>query len=104
MGDDTARKPVIAVIGAGACDEATEELAHEVGRLVARAGYVLVTGGLGGVMEAASCGANAGGGIVLGLLPGSDPTAAPDGPCPRAGPSTTPGSRRPTQPPRLPVR
>jgi uncharacterized protein (TIGR00725 family) len=36
---------------------------------VARRGAVLVTGGLGGVMEAASQGAKAGGGLVIGIIP-----------------------------------
>ena len=44
----------IGVIGAGSCDEETARLAEEVGRLLARRGAVLVSGGMGGVMEAAS--------------------------------------------------
>jgi uncharacterized protein (TIGR00725 family) len=44
-----------------------------VGRLVAERGGVLVTGGRLGVMEAASRGASAAGGLVLGVLPGTDP-------------------------------
>lgn len=60
----------IAVVGAGACDEHTAALAHEVGRRLAEAGCTLVTGGLGGVMEAASRGASEAGGLVVGLLPG----------------------------------
>ena len=62
---------VIAVIGAGECDAGTAELAQEVGRRLALAGCTLVTGGLGGVMEAASRGAAEAGGLVVGLLPGS---------------------------------
>jgi hypothetical protein len=63
----------IAVIGAGAPDEALEELAQDVGRRLAEAGAVLVCGGLGGVMEAAARGARAGGGDVIGVLPGAEP-------------------------------
>lgn len=60
----------IAVVGAGQADPATEALAEQVGACVARAGVLLVTGGLGGVMAAASRGAHDAGGTVLGLLPG----------------------------------
>ncbi len=43
--------------------------AQEVGRLIANHDAILVSGGLGGVMEAASKGAKAEGGITLGILP-----------------------------------
>lgn len=62
----------ISVIGPGDCSAATYELAREVGRLVARAGAVLVCGGLGGVMEAAAQGAKEAGGCTVGILPGHD--------------------------------
>ena len=61
----------ISVIGAGRCDERTAELAREVGRRLAEAGCTLVTGGLGGVMEAASRGAREADGLVIGILPGA---------------------------------
>jgi len=44
--------------------------AYEVGRLVAQAGAVLVSGGTTGVMEAASRGARTEGGQTIGVLPG----------------------------------
>ena len=50
--------------------------AADVGRLVAQAGHDVVTGGLGGVMAAASRGAHEAGGRVVGVLPGDDPAAA----------------------------
>jgi uncharacterized protein (TIGR00725 family) len=43
---------------------------------VGERGAVLVCGGLGGVMEAACRGAKEGGGTTLGILPGSDRSAA----------------------------
>ena len=43
---------------------------------MARAGAVLVCGGLGGAMEAACRGAKAEGGTTLGILPGTDRSAA----------------------------
>jgi uncharacterized protein (TIGR00725 family) len=48
-------------------------LAHELGRLIAAEGWVLLTGGWrGGVMDAASRGAKEAGGLVVGVLPGVD--------------------------------
>jgi uncharacterized protein (TIGR00725 family) len=52
------------------------EAAEEVGQLLARGGAVVVTGGLGGVMRAASRGAQAGGGMTIGILPGADASEA----------------------------
>ncbi len=51
-------------------------LAHDVGRLLAEAGAVVVCGGLGGVMEAACRGAKEAGGLTVGILPGYDRRAA----------------------------
>jgi uncharacterized protein (TIGR00725 family) len=65
-----------AVIGPGRCDEEIAELCHDVGRGLAVAGFTLVTGGEYGAMEAASRGASEAGGMVVGLLPGSDRTRA----------------------------
>jgi uncharacterized protein (TIGR00725 family) len=67
----------IAVIGPGEpADPAILAAAHAVGTGLARAGCVLVCGGLGGVMEAACRGAKQAGGRTLGLLPGTDRAAA----------------------------
>ena len=68
--------PYVAVAGAGDASPAMLEAAAEVGALLARHGAVLVTGGLGGVMEAACRGACEAGGTTLGILPGSDRGAA----------------------------
>lgn len=74
--------PYVAVVGAGTgagdrpADRALLELAEEVGAGLARHGAVVVTGGLGGVMEAACRGARAAGGTTLGILPGEDRAAA----------------------------
>lgn len=67
--------PVVAVVGAGGAgpDEADAE---RIGRLVAEAGATLVCGGLGGVMAAACRGAAGAGGTTVGLLPGTDRSAA----------------------------
>jgi uncharacterized protein (TIGR00725 family) len=60
----------IAVIGGGACTGEEGRTAEAVGRGVAARGAILITGGLGGVMAAASKGAREGGGLVVGILPG----------------------------------
>jgi len=67
-------KFVIGVIGAGAgnCTEQEKSIAEQVGREIARHGGVLVCGGLGGVMTAASRGAKSENGTTIGILPGSD--------------------------------
>ena len=62
----------VGVIGAGECDAELGRLAEDVGRRVAAAGAVLVSGGMGGVMEAACRGAKAAGGLTVGILPGPD--------------------------------
>lgn len=64
------RKPYVAVCGPDPAPPEVAALAEEVGRLLARAGAVLVCGGLGGAMEAASRGAASEGGVVVGILPG----------------------------------
>ena len=73
-----ARAPQISVVGSGTCEQDSEpaRLAEEVGRLLAEAGAVLVCGGLGGVMEAASRGAAAAGGTVIGITPSDSPEHA----------------------------
>lgn len=44
-------------------------IAEDIGRLIARRNAILVCGGLGGVMEAATKGAKDEGGITVGILP-----------------------------------
>ncbi|PSB07450.1 TIGR00725 family protein [Pleurocapsa sp. CCALA 161] len=65
---------VVGVMGAG--DLATHEdteLAYQLGKSIAENGWILLTGGRKvGVMEAASQGAKASGGIVIGILPGNN--------------------------------
>jgi uncharacterized protein (TIGR00725 family) len=68
------RKIIIGVMGPG--EKATKadlENAYRLGELIARAGWVLLTGGRkAGVMEAASRGAKAAGGLTVGILPDRD--------------------------------
>jgi uncharacterized protein (TIGR00725 family) len=67
--------PYVSVCGPDPCSAEVGAQAEEIGRLLARAGAVVVCGGLGGVMEAASRGASEEGGTVIGILPGLDRSA-----------------------------
>jgi uncharacterized protein (TIGR00725 family) len=62
----------IGVIGENEPPARLLDAAEAVGRCVAEAGATLVCGGLGGVMEAACRGAQAAGGVTIGILPGND--------------------------------
>jgi uncharacterized protein (TIGR00725 family) len=68
--------PYIAVVGSGEASSQDLWLAEEVGAGLAELGAVVVTGGLGGVMEAACRGARSRQGRTLGILPGDDRAAA----------------------------
>ncbi|MGH2634885.1 MAG: TIGR00725 family protein [Actinomycetota bacterium] len=63
------REPYVAVVGPSAGTPAELALGEAVGRGLARAGAVLVCGGMGGVMEAAAGGATEAGGKAVGILP-----------------------------------
>lgn len=62
----------ISVIGGHDCSAEEGQLAYQVGQMVAKAGAVLVCGGLTGTMQSASKGAKEAGGLTIGLLPGTD--------------------------------
>jgi uncharacterized protein (TIGR00725 family) len=62
----------IAVCGASEATHAQLDAAREVGRLLAESGAIVINGGFGGVMAAASEGAARAGGTVIGLLPDTD--------------------------------
>jgi uncharacterized protein (TIGR00725 family) len=66
---ETRRKKIIAVIGGSEASEKHLKIAEEVGSLIAKRGAVLVTGGMGGIMSAASKGAKKANGLVIGILP-----------------------------------
>ena len=63
------RRPLVAVFGGGTLVEADPEyeLARDLGRALARAGADVMTGGYGGVMEAASRGCHEAGGHTIGV-------------------------------------
>ena len=62
--------PYVAVVGASEPTEKDVVDAEIVGRLLGAAGAIVVCGGRGGVMAAASRGAAGVGGTVIGMLPG----------------------------------
>jgi len=66
------QKITVSVIGGSKIDQEVEQLALEVGQIVAKLGAILVCGGLGGAMQAVSKGAKKAGGLTIGLLPGND--------------------------------
>jgi uncharacterized protein (TIGR00725 family) len=67
---NTTKQKFIAVIGGSQATPAELVTAEQVGREIARAGVVLVCGGMGGVMEAVCKGAAQAGGLTIGILPG----------------------------------
>lgn len=72
------KKRQILVIGnnENGCTPELEKIAYEVGKAVANSNSVLVTGGLGGVMKAASHGAHDAGGMTVGIIPQDDASFA----------------------------
>jgi uncharacterized protein (TIGR00725 family) len=70
----------VAVVGPSApADPDLLERATVAGRLLAGRGWVVVTGGRGGVMAATAAGVAEAGGTAVALLPGSDREAASPG-------------------------
>lgn len=61
------RRRQVTVIGSSDCGFVQD--AYLIGKHIARRGWVLISGGRGGVMESASKGAHEEGGIVVGILP-----------------------------------
>jgi len=72
------KKRQILVIGnnTNGCTPKHEKIAYEVGAEIAKSDSVLITGGLGGVMSAASHGAHDANGLTVGIIPQDDATMA----------------------------
>ncbi len=66
------KRIVVGVMGGGVCSKEECDMAYEVGRLIAERGWILLCGGRGGVMKCVSKGAAEAGGIVVGILPGTE--------------------------------
>jgi len=72
------KKRQILVIGhnTNGCTPEHEKAAYDVGAEIAKSNSVLITGGLGGVMTAASQGAKDAGGLTVGIIPQADASEA----------------------------
>ena len=76
------KRPLVAVVGDARVSPGSpkDRMAEELGRLLIDHGYRLLTGGMGGVMEASSRGARASerylDGDIVGIVPGHDPATA----------------------------
>jgi uncharacterized protein (TIGR00725 family) len=68
------RRPIIGIIGAAQASSGSLAAAHELGRLLAERGWIVLTGGRpAGVMAAACAGAKeVPNSLTLGILPGSE--------------------------------
>jgi uncharacterized protein (TIGR00725 family) len=71
---------IVSVFGSSRPRPADEEyaLAYDVGKELARAGFVVCTGGYAGIMEASSKGAREGGGRTIGVISDAFPTKSPN--------------------------
>ena len=73
-----AHRPYVAVVGPSDATSQERRAAEAIGRGLAEAGAIVLTGGLGGVMEAACHGASAAAGTTVGFLPTTDRRTAND--------------------------
>ncbi len=69
-------KRLIAIVGGREASPELLEQATQVGRLIARSGFGLVCGGMGGIMEAAAKGCKEEGGLTVAILMQDDPQYA----------------------------
>jgi uncharacterized protein (TIGR00725 family) len=74
------RRPIIGIMGAGEPSARSLDGAHELGRLLAQCGWIVLTGGRPeGVMGAAAAGAKQiAGSVTIGILPRAGGGAGPD--------------------------
>ena len=76
MNPGAARFAQAALVGDSDAPDPVLALAEQAGEMLARRSVTLVTGGRGGVMEAAARGAARAGGLTVGITPGTDADAA----------------------------
>ena len=72
----TPMKTHIGILGPHTTTNEQNQLGREVGRLIAKANAILFCGGLDGMMRAAAEGAKSAGGQTVGILPGTNKSAA----------------------------
>jgi uncharacterized protein (TIGR00725 family) len=66
-------KKIVAVIGGNVCKKKKiKKISFDTGREIALRGYILLCGGMGGVMEESCRGAKSVGGLTVGILPGKN--------------------------------
>ena len=66
----------VGVIGAGECSDSIFKIARNLGFEIGKKGWIMVCGGLGGVMEGAARGCMEAGGMTVGILPGLEKGSA----------------------------
>lgn len=71
-----AHMDLVGIVGSSTCSDKVRQMAYDVGKGIAEAGFPVICGGLGGVMEGACQGAYEAGGLTIGILPGDSVDAA----------------------------
>ncbi|MDY7036432.1 MAG: TIGR00725 family protein [Thermodesulfobacteriota bacterium] len=66
----------VGVIGSGECSDSVYDLAANLGFQIGKKGWIMVCGGLGGVMEGAAKGCVEADGVTIGILPGLERESA----------------------------
>jgi uncharacterized protein (TIGR00725 family) len=64
----------VSIVGGGSCSKEIYRLSVKLGQEIAKLGAILITGGLGGVMEAVAKGAKKEGGTTIGIIPSESKT------------------------------
>jgi len=70
------KKFFVGVIGPNNPSKKIYQLAYQIGKEIGKRNWVLICGGLGGIMEAVSKGAKEEGGLTIGILPNSEKSFA----------------------------
>ncbi|MBU3959007.1 MAG: TIGR00725 family protein [Candidatus Omnitrophica bacterium] len=63
------RKKIVSVIGGHSCSRKVEQIAHNLGKNLAKVVDILVCGGLSGTMKAVCKGFKVGDGLTIGIIP-----------------------------------
>jgi len=66
------RKKVVSIVSGHSCTKEVEQIAHELGRKLAKVVDIMVCGGLSGTMRAVCRGFKAGDGLTIGIIPSYD--------------------------------
>jgi uncharacterized protein (TIGR00725 family) len=66
------QKKIVGVIGGKNCTKEVEQIAHNLGKKMAKVVNILVCGGLSGIMKAVCQGFKVEGGLTIGIIPSYD--------------------------------